>query len=103
MISKMIVILLWELIFVDNRKFMKQSDIPFTVTAETTIWNLEIQGKTGIAITNNKIIFGIPGTVDIHKEEAMVSLKVFKTFLKMDIWMFTDNQPTAEALANKME
>jgi hypothetical protein len=43
-------------------------------------------------------------TADIPKEEAMVSLKVFKTFLKMDIWMFTGaNQPTAEALANKME
>jgi Cu+-exporting ATPase len=91
-------------IFVGNRKFMKQSDIPFTTTAETTMWNLEIQGKTAIAIANNKKIFGILGIADIPKEEAMVSLKVLKTFLKMDIWMFTgDNQTTAEALANKLE
>jgi Cu+-exporting ATPase len=90
-------------IYVGNRKFMKQCNIPLSTIAESEMWNLEIQGKTAISVALNDVIYGIIGIADTPKEEAQFALRALKA-MGMDLWMLTgDNPTTAEALGNKLE
>ncbi len=90
-------------ILVGNRTFMKSQNLILTPIVDSSMWNLEIQGKTAICVALNEDIHGVLGVADVPKEEADDAIRALRA-LGMDIWMLTgDNHTTAEALANKLD
>lgn len=90
-------------IAVGNRNFMRSKDITLTAAADSTMWNLEIQGKTAICVALDGEIQGILAVADVLKPEAESVIRALKA-AGIDVWMITgDNATTAEALANKLE
>jgi P-type Cu+ transporter len=90
-------------ILIGNRSFMKAQDVIFNAAADSTMWNLEIQGKTAICIALNHEVFGVLGLADVPKDQADSAVRTLRS-MGMDVWMLTgDNATTAEALAHKLD
>ena len=89
-------------ILIGNRKLMNDNNIAINETADTTLNQLEIQGKTAILVAiDNRLagIFGLADTIKENTNEAIDSLKV----MGIEAIMLTgDNQRTAKAVASKL-
>jgi P-type Cu+ transporter len=89
-------------ILIGNRKLMNDNNIAINNTADTTLNQLEIQGKTAILVAiDNRLagIFGLADTIKQNTKEAIDSLKA----MGIETIMLTgDNQRTAKAVASKL-
>jgi P-type Cu+ transporter len=89
-------------ILIGNRKLMNDNNIAINNTADTTLNQLEIQGKTAILVAiDNRLagIFGLADTIKQNTKEAIDSLKA----MGIEAILLTgDNQRTAKAVASKL-
>lgn len=90
-------------IFVGNRLLMKDNHIIEPTNLDTTMWGLEIQGKTVICVALNTILIGLIAIADIIKPEAYNCVSALR-LLGYDVWMVTgDHRTTAIALAEQLD
>jgi Cu+-exporting ATPase len=89
-------------ILIGNRKLMNDNNIAINETADSTLNQLEIQGKTAILVViDNRLagIFGLADTIKENTKEAIDSLKA----MRIEVIMLTgDNERTAKAVASKL-
>lgn len=87
---------------IGNRQYMERNGILIGSTIDTSMWNLEIQGKTAICIAINNKIIGILGIADTLKPEACSSIEGLQT-MGIEVYMVTgDNRTTAHAIAEEL-
>lgn len=90
-------------ILIGNRKLMDDNNIPGTETVDTTLTQLEIQGKTGTLVAIDNKLAGIIALADTIKENAKDAIDILTNSMGMEVAMLTgDNQRTAKAVASKL-
>lgn len=86
--------------FFGNRALMKKEHISFD-EQETTIANLEHQGKTVMMLATAKKLLGLVTVADTLKPEAPEMVQLLEK-MKINVWMVTgDNERTAAAIAKQ--
>lgn len=89
-------------ILIGNRKLMEDNNIPVTEAVDSTLKQLEFQGKTATLVAiDNKLsgIFALADTIKQNAKEAIDSLKA----MGIEVVMLTgDNERTAKAVASKL-
>ena len=89
-------------IFIGNRKLMENNNIPVTETIETTLKQLEIQGKTATLVTIDNKVAGVISLADTIKENAKEAIDSLK-LMGIEVIMLTgDNERTAKAVASQL-
>ncbi|HET7148439.1 MAG TPA: heavy metal translocating P-type ATPase [Candidatus Nitrosopolaris sp.] len=90
-------------ILIGNRKLMDDNDIPVPETVETTLNQLEIQGKTGTIVAIDNKLSGIIALADTIKENAKDAIDILTNSMGIGVVMLTgDNERTAKAVASKL-
>eukprot|EP00604_Paraphysomonas_vestita_P002067 CAMPEP_0174820528 /NCGR_PEP_ID=MMETSP1107-20130205/4426_1 /TAXON_ID=36770 /ORGANISM="Paraphysomonas vestita, Strain GFlagA" /LENGTH=519 /DNA_ID=CAMNT_0016036059 /DNA_START=11 /DNA_END=1567 /DNA_ORIENTATION=- len=90
-------------ILVGNRSHMEVNNIVLGPLIDSSMWDLEIQGKTAVCVAFNSMIIGVLGIADIIKPEAHSTIKSLKS-MGIDLWMVTgDNRTTASAIGDELE
>jgi P-type Cu+ transporter len=89
-------------ILIGNRKLMEDNNIPVTEAVDSTLKQLEFQGKTATLVAiDNKLsgIFALADTIKQNAKQAIDSLKA----MGIEVVMLTgDNEITAKAVASKL-
>jgi P-type Cu+ transporter len=89
-------------ILIGNRKLMEDNNIPVTEAVDSTLKQLEFQGKTATLVAiDNKLsgIFALADTIKQNAKQAIDSLKA----MGIEVVMLTgDNERTAQAVASKL-
>ena len=89
-------------ILIGNRKLMEDNNIPVTEAVDSTLKQLEFQGKTATLVAiDNKLsgIFALADTIKQNAKQAIDSLKA----MGIEVVMLTgDNERTAKAVASKL-
>jgi P-type Cu+ transporter len=89
-------------IIIGNRKLMENNNFTVTEAVETTLKQLETQGKTATLVTiDNKVagVISLADTIKDNAKEAIDSLKL----MGIEVIMLTgDNERTAKAVASKL-
>ena len=89
-------------ILIGNRKLMENNNIPVTEAVDSTLKQLEFQGKTATLVAiDNKLsgIFALADTIKQNTKEAIDSLEA----MGIEVVMLTgDNERTAKAVASKL-
>jgi Cu+-exporting ATPase len=89
-------------ILIGNRKLMNDNNIPINNTADTTLNQLEFQGKTAILVAIDTRLAGIFGLADTIKENTKEAIDSLKAMRIEAIILTGDNQRTAKAVASKL-
>jgi Cu+-exporting ATPase len=89
-------------ILIGNRKLMNDNNIPINETADTTLNQLEFQGKTAILVAIDNRLAGIFGLADTIKENTKEAIDSLKAMRIEAIILTGDNQRTAKAVASKL-
>ena len=90
-------------ILIGNRKLMDDNNIPGTETVDTTLTQLEIQGKTGTLVAIDNKLAGIIALADTTKENAKDAIDILTNSMGIEVVMLTgDNERTAKAVASKL-
>ena len=90
-------------ILIGNRKLMDDNNIPGTETVDTTLTQLEIQGKTGTLVAIDNKLAGIIALADTIKENAKDAMDILTNSMGIEVAMLTgDNERTAKAVASKL-
>lgn len=90
-------------ILIGNRKLMDDNNIPGTETVDTTLTQLEIQGKTGTLVAIDNKLAGIIALADTIKENAKDAIDILTNSMGIEVAMLTgDNERTAKAVASKL-
>jgi len=89
-------------ILIGNRKLMNSNNIPINETADTTLNQLEFQGKTAILVAIDNRLAGIFGLADTIKENTKEAIDSLKAMRIEAIILTGDNQRTAKAVASKL-
>ncbi len=90
-------------ILIGNRKLMDYNNIPVTETVDTTLTQLEIQGKTGTLVAIDNKLAGIIALADTIKENAKDAIDILTNSMGIEVAMLTgDNERTAKAVASKL-
>ena len=90
-------------ILIGNRKLMDDNNIPVTETVDTTLTQLEIQGKTGTLVAIDNKLAGIIALADTIKENAKDAIDILTNSMGIEVAMLTgDNERTAKAVASKL-
>ncbi|TFG25774.1 MAG: heavy metal translocating P-type ATPase [Promethearchaeota archaeon] len=84
-------------IIIGNKKFMRKSGIDITKFADM-LKTLQVQGKTAVLISVNKIPSGIIAIADVIKENAKEAIKKLKKMGITPIMLTGDNKATALAV-----
>ena len=81
---------------------MENNNIPVTETIETTLKQLEIQGKTATLVTIDNKVAGVISLADTIKENAKEAIDSLK-LMGIEVIMLTgDNERTAKAVASQL-
>jgi Cu+-exporting ATPase len=89
-------------ILIGNRKLMENNNIPITEAIETTLKQLEIQGKTATLVTIDNKVAGVISLADTMKENAKEAIDSLK-LMGIEVIMLTgDNERTAKAVASQL-
>ena len=81
---------------------MENNNIPVTETIETTLKQLEIQGKTTTLVTIDNKVAGVISLADTIKENAKEAIDSLK-LMGIEVIMLTgDNERTAKAVASQL-
>ena len=90
-------------ILIGNRKLMDDNNIPVTETVDTTLTQLEIQGKTGTLVAIDNKLAGTIALADTIKENAKDAIDILTNSMGIEVAMLTgDNERTAKAVASKL-
>ncbi|MGC2575324.1 MAG: heavy metal translocating P-type ATPase, partial [Candidatus Nitrosopolaris sp.] len=89
-------------ILIGNRKLMNDNNIAINNTADTTLNQLEFQGKTAILVAIDTRLAGIFGLADTIKENTKEAIDSLKAMGIEAIMLTGDNQRTAKAVASKL-
>lgn len=90
-------------ILIGNRKLMDDNNIPGTETVDTTLTQLEIQGKTSTLVAIDNKLAGIIALADTIKENAKDAIDILTNSMGIEVVMLTgDNERTAKAVASKL-
>ncbi len=90
-------------ILIGNRKLMDDNNIPVTETLDTTLKQLEFQGKTGTLVAIDNKLAGIIALADTTKENAKDAIDILTNSMGIEVAMLTgDNERTANAVASKL-
>lgn len=90
-------------ILIGNRKLMDDNNIPVTETLDTTLKQLEFQGKTGTLVAIDNKLAGIIALADTTKENAKDAIDILTNSMRIEVAMLTgDNERTANAVASKL-
>jgi Cu+-exporting ATPase len=90
-------------ILIGNRKLMDDNNIPVTETLDTTLNQLEFQGKTGTLVAIDNKLAGIIALADTTKENAKDAIDILTNSMGIEVAMLTgDNERTANAVASKL-
>ncbi len=90
-------------ILIGNRKLMDDNNIPVTETVDTTLKQLEIQGKTGTLVAIDNKLAGTIALADTIKENAKDAIDILTNSMGIEVAMLTgDNERTAKAVASKL-
>jgi Cu+-exporting ATPase len=90
-------------ILIGNRKLMDDNNIPGTETVDTTLTQLEIQGKTGTLVAIDNKLAGTIALADTIKENAKDAIDILTNSMGIEVAMLTgDNERTAKAVASKL-
>jgi len=85
---------------VGSRDFMEDASIIVTAKIDALMWDLEVQGKTAVLVSLDKVIVGMIGIADRPKDEAHAAVLALQG-LGVDVWMVTgDQRTTAYAIAD---
>ena len=89
-------------IIIGNRKLiMDNNHIPVTESLDTTLKQLEIQGKTATLVAIDKKLAGIIALADTIKENAKEAIDILTKSMGIEVIMLTgDNERTARAVAS---
>jgi Cu+-exporting ATPase len=91
-----------HMILIGNRKLILDDNIPVTDEINTTLSELEIQGKTAILIAIDNKLAGIIALADTLKEHAKEAIDSLKS-MGIEVVMLTgDNERTAKSVASKL-
>jgi P-type Cu+ transporter len=92
-----------HIILIGNRKLMDDNNIPVTETVDTTLTQLEIQGKTGTLVAIDNKLAGIIALADTIKKNAKDAIDILTNSMGIEVAMLTgDNERTAKAVASKL-
>jgi Cu+-exporting ATPase len=90
-------------ILIGNRKLMDDNNIQDTETVDTTLTQLEIQGKTGTLVAIDNKLAGIIALADAIKDNAKDAIDILTNSMGIEVAMLTgDNERTAKAVASKL-
>jgi len=90
-------------ILIGNRKLMDDNNIPVTETLDTTLKQLEFQGKTGTLVAIDNKLAGIIALADTTKENAKDAIDILTNSMGIEVAMLTgDNERTANAVASNL-
>ena len=90
-------------ILIGNRKLMDDNNIQGTETVDTTLTQLEIQGKTGTLVAIDNKLAGIIALADTLKDNAKDAIDILTNSMGIEVAMLTgDNERTAKAVASKL-
>lgn len=90
-------------ILIGNRKLMDDNNIQGTETVDTTLTQLEIQGKTGTLVAIDNKLAGIIALADAIKDNAKDAIDILTNSMGIEVAMLTgDNERTAKAVASKL-
>ena len=88
-------------ILIGNRKLMQDNNIPVTESIDTTLNQLEIQGKTATLVAIDSKLSGIIALADTVKENAKEAIDTLTKSMGIEVIMLTgDNERTARAVAS---
>src|SRR5919107_3749746 len=88
-------------ILIGNRKLMQDNNIPVTESIDTTLNQLEIQGKTATLVAIDSKLSGIIALADTVKENAKEAIDTLTKSMGIAVIMLTgDNERTARAVAS---
>jgi P-type Cu+ transporter len=90
-------------ILVGNRSHMESNHVVLGPMIDSSMWDIEIQGKTAVCVAFNAMIIGVLGIADVIKPEALSTVAALKA-RGIDLWMVTgDNRTTASAIGDELE
>lgn len=82
------------------RDYLALHSVPLGPLADSSMWDIEVQGKTAVCVAVDHEILGILGIADVPKPEAYLAVTTLRS-AGIDVWMVTgDNKTTAEAIAD---
>jgi Cu+-exporting ATPase len=82
---------------------MQTLGIQLDAMVDSKLWDMEIQGKSGICVAYNNTMFGVLGIADRVKPDAAQAVSSLRD-MGIDVWMVTgDNRTTAEAIADELD
>ena len=88
-------------ILIGNRKLMQDNNIPVSESIDTTLNQLEIQGKTATLVAIDSKLSGIIALADTVKENAKEAIDTLTKSMGIEVIMLTgDNERTARAVAS---
>lgn len=89
-------------ILVGNRSHMETNHVVLGPIIDSTMWDIEIQGKTAVCVAFNSMVIGVLGIADVIKPEALSTICALKE-RGIDLWMVTgDNRTTALAIGDEL-
>ena len=90
-------------ILVGNRAYMESNNIPLGPRIDSSLYELELQGKSAVCVSFNEVIIGVLGIADRIKPDAPQSVAALRA-MGVDVWMVTgDNRTTAETVAGELD
>jgi P-type Cu+ transporter len=90
-----------QVVLIGNRKLMEDNNIPVPEIVDTTLKQLEIQGKTATLVAIDKRLAGIIALADTLKENAKEVIDIHTKSMGIEVIMLTgDNERTARAVAS---
>src|ERR687891_282896 len=92
-----------HVVLIGNRKLMDDNHIPVTESVDTTLKQLEIQGKTATLVAIDNKLSGTIALADTIKENAKETIDILTKSMGVEVIMLTgDNERTAKAVASKL-
>jgi Cu+-exporting ATPase len=90
-------------VLVGNRKLMHENGIAADDMVDSTLSNLELEGKTATLVSIDGRLSGIIALADTVKESAREAVAMLKHGRGIEVIMLTgDNERTAKAIASKL-
>ena len=90
-------------ILIGNRKLMHENSITVNAEADSTLGQMEHQGKTATLVSIDGRLSGIIAMADTVKEGAKEAIDLLQHRMGIEVIMLTgDNERTAKAIASKL-
>lgn len=84
---------------IGNRSFIKILNIPVTAATESSMKELELQGKTAMMAAVDGVVVAVIGVADELKPDARAAIAYLQSNLNAEVWMVTgDNAITANSI-----